>query len=70
MAFVEKTIAEMEAMTRVEKKAYFEGDGKPPQPTGYAGMAADDSNKLAFDESLAQNLLQIAGIDDAIANAD
>jgi hypothetical protein len=66
MAFVEKTIKQMEEMTRAEKKAYFEGDGKPPKPAGYDALAADDANKLAYDESIKQNLRQIAGIQESI----
>ena len=66
MAFVEKTIDQMKAMTRAEKKAYYEGDGKPPKPAGYDSLAADDANKLAYDESIAQNLRQIAGIQASI----
>ena len=66
MAFVEKTIDQMKAMTRAEKKAYFEGDGKPPKPAGYDSLEDNDANKVAYDESLARNLRQIAGIQESI----
>lgn len=68
MAFVEKTIDQIKALTRAEKKAWLEGDGAPVQPTGYADLEATDQHKLAYDASAATTAAQIAGVDDAIAN--
>lgn len=70
MAFVAKTVAELKAMTLAEKKTWLEGDGQPPKPDGYDALGADDVTKLQYDESIAKNTAQIAGVVDAIANAD
>jgi hypothetical protein len=68
MAFVPKTIAEIEAFTLAEKKAWLEDGGQPVKPEGYDALAADDIVKIAYDESIARNTAQIAGIADHIAN--
>lgn len=48
--------------TLAERKAWFEGAGAPVQPDGYADMAADDAQKVSYDESLATNVAQIAEV--------
>jgi|TARA_B110000211_G_scaffold229695_1_gene287907 hypothetical protein len=45
-----------------ERKAWFEGAGAPVQPDGYADMAADDAQKVSYDESVATNTAQIAEV--------
>lgn len=48
---------------KVARKAWFEtGDGVPVQPTGYAEMASDDPQKVAYDSSMTENASQIAAI--------
>ena len=69
MAFVAKTIDEMKAFTRAEKKAYLEGDGAPVKPTNYDDLGDTDQAKLSYDESKARNTAQIAGVQDAIDGA-
>jgi hypothetical protein len=70
MPFVEKTVEEIQALSRADKKAWLEGDGAPVKPTGYDDLAVDDGARLAYDASAATTAAQIAGVVDAIANAD
>lgn len=52
------------------RKAWFEGDGAPVQPTGYAEMASDDPQKVAYDSSVTENTSQIAEIQALIDAAE
>ena len=42
--------------------AWINGAGLPTEPTGYAEMAADDPQKVAYDNSLATHTTQVAEI--------
>ena len=45
------------------RKAWFEtGDGKPVKPSGYASMASDAPQKVAYDSSVTQNTADIAAV--------
>ena len=44
------------------RKAWFETDGLPVEPTGYAEMESDDPQKMAYDASVVTNNATIAEI--------
>lgn len=52
--------------TWANRKAWFEGDGAPVQPDGYAEMAADHPAKVGYDASVVENQNQIAACQDKI----
>ena len=59
---------DISAYTDEQKLAFFQGDGAPVQPEGYADMAADHPGKISYDESKAKNDAIIAVYEAAIAN--
>jgi hypothetical protein len=59
---------DISAYTDEQKLAFFQGDGAPVQPEGYADMAADHPAKISYDESKAANDAIIAVYQSAVDN--
>lgn len=62
MSAPEGVVVTIPTDTLANRLAWFQNEGRPVEPEGYADMAADDPIKVGYDESLAMNTTQCAEI--------